>query len=141
MNKLLLLANEVSDNVPVPVFDKVTVCTLLVRPTVVGPKLSVVGAALAAGAVATPVPLSATVVVAWFALWLKLSVPEAAPAAVGAKLTLTLQLPLTATVPPVAQVTPVTLNAGLLVANEASVKAAVPVFDKLTVCAALVLPT
>ena len=138
----LLVANEVNVNAAVPGFDSVTVCAALLLPTLVDAKVSVLGAALAAGAVAAaPVPLRATEVVVGLALCVKVSVPLAAPEAVGTKLTLTVQLPAAATEPPFVQVTPVARNAVLLVASEDSVNAAVPVFDNVTVCDALVLPT
>jgi hypothetical protein len=64
-----------------------------------------------------------------------------APAVVGVKLTLTVQLPAAATVPPATQVPPLIVKSALPVDRVPSVNAALPVLLRVTVCAVLVLPT
>lgn len=141
LNTLLLLASAVSDSAAVPVFDSVTVCAALAPPTVVEAKLRLAADRLAAGAAAaTPVPLSETVELVGDALWVNVSVPVAAPAAVGLKVSRTVQFEPAATEPPAAQVPPVILKTVLLLVSAVNDSAAVPVFDSVTVEAALAPP-
>lgn len=67
-----------------PVLDNVTVCPVLLVPTVVDAKLSDVGLAESWYVCVSPVPDSATFVGEIGALVERLSVPEAVPAAAGA---------------------------------------------------------
>lgn len=103
--------------------------------------VSELGVIDASGAGVGALPLSATLLVAGLALWLKLSAPVVVPAAVGLNASVTVQLVPAATDAPAAQLPPVMAKALLLLLNDVNDSAAVPVFDRLTVCAALVAPT
>ena len=70
-----------------PVFVRVTLCVALVVPVLTLPKLSEVGEAESCYTCATPVPDKDTATDGVGELLTKVSVPEDAPTAVGAKLT------------------------------------------------------
>ena len=104
-------------------------------------KASVVGDAPITGFSATPVP--ARLVLLWppLALCVITRLALRAPAAAGVSARVTVQLPAPATEPPAAQVPPVMLNSVLAVVIVPTISAALPVFDRVTVCAVLAVPT
>ena len=75
------------ETLPLPVFVRVTLCVALVVPVLTLPKLSEVGEAESCNTCATPVPDKDTARDGVGELLTKVSVPEDAPTAVGAKLT------------------------------------------------------
>ena len=120
-----------------PGLDTVTVCAELVDPTATLPNDTLVGDAVSAVAPLTPVPVSAAVSGLLGALDATDRVPLAAPLAVGANFTLTVQEP------PAAMELPqvlVWLNGPLALTDDTDA-ATVPEFDTVTVCAELVEPT
>jgi len=123
--------------VAVPVFDSVTVCAALVVPTVWLAKVSEVGERLAVVVGAAPVPVRPTVCGLPEALSVTLELPVRVPDAVGVNVTLMLQFPPDASEPPQLSVSAKSPLATMLL----MVRVAVPVFDSVTVCAALVVPT
>jgi hypothetical protein len=88
-------------NTPVPPLERVTVCAVLVVPTLWLPKVSVVGEGVAAG-IPTPVPEIDTLCVdpvVLFALSVTVSVAVRVPVLVGLNVTEMVQLPAAATAP------------------------------------------
>jgi hypothetical protein len=131
-----LTEDTVKDDVPV--FRTVTDCAALVAPTVVEANVSDAGVTDPVTVAATAVPVSDTVLAVVLPVLAIDSVPVTVPAAVGAKATETVHLPAAAT----ALVQPfVTLNAALLEVTDETVIDVVPVFDTVTACVALVVPT
>lgn len=133
---------EVIDSADVPALVNIKTCATLLVPTVTVPNASVAGVRAACGAVGvTPVQLSAD------ATWgmgdgkFAASVAERTPVAVGVQVTLMVQLA------PIASVA----GHALVCANELGfvpkieillkVSAAVPVFESVSVCEELVVPT
>lgn len=90
---------------------------------------------------ATPVPDKPNVELAGVALWLTVSVAERAPAALGVKVKITVQLPAAAMLLVDVQVPPVATNSLLPVDMPDSASAAVPVLLTVTVCVAAAVPT
>jgi hypothetical protein len=78
-----------------PVFLSVTLCALLLVPSFCAGKVKEVGERVTTGAV--PVPVRLTVWAVGLALSVMVTTPVLVPAAVGLKVTLSVQLPLTAT--------------------------------------------
>jgi hypothetical protein len=126
-------------SVPVPVLDKVTACAALLVPNNWLLNVSEVGERLTAGA--TPVPVRLT---AWglpLALSVIVTAALRAPVAVGLNVTLMVQLAAAATLVP--QVL-VWLKSPLFVpvmAMLVMLSAAVPVFERVTACAVLLVLT
>ena len=121
-------------NVALPVLARVTVCDALVVPTACGvANVTLAGERLAMGAV-TPVPVSEIACGLVAALSTKVTDPTALPAVVGVKVTLMVQIP------PAARDEPQVLVCakGGVAVIEPRVRAAVPLFVTVTVCAALV---
>jgi hypothetical protein len=87
------VAREVKLRAAFPELVNVTICATLVAPTFVDAKVKLVGESAAVGAVAMPVPESATVWGAPVALSATLNVPVRVPAAEGVKVTEIAQLP------------------------------------------------
>jgi hypothetical protein len=136
-----LVVTAPSSSGALPLLASVAVCTVLLAPTSVVAKASDPGLAVATGAAGkAPVPASETTVVAGVALCEKVSVPLAAPVAVGRNDTPIAQLDPAATVPPALHVPAETTN-GPVTANEIGPSAALPLLARVTVCAALVEPT
>lgn len=132
----VLIADRFSDAVPVLV--TVTFRLPVAVPIVEVPKDSAVGATVAPGVVtttATPVPDKPTVALPPAALWLTVSVAERAPAALGVKVKLMVQLPFGAMLLLALHVPPLTANSALAVEIPESSIAAVPVLLTVTVCA------
>ncbi len=124
-----------------PVLVSVTVCAALVVPTVWLAKASEVAERLAVVAGAVPVPVRVTDCGLSEALSVMLRVPVRVPEAVGVKVTLMLQLAPAATELP--QVL-VCVKSPLFVPVTAMLvrlSEALPVFESVTDCAALVVPT
>ena len=90
---------------------------------------------------ATPVPESATLLVPPDALWAMLSVAERAPAAVGANVTLTVQVVATASVVVAVQVPPEIAKSPLPIVTADNCSGAPPVFERVTTFSGLVTPT
>src|ERR1700722_15924494 len=128
---------------PVPEFVSVAVWAVLVEPTLVLLKVSVVGANPAVGT-ATPVPVSGTVCVEPDALLaLSVTVIDAPrlPDAVGVNLTDTEQVPAGARVVP--QVLAVIAKSPAFTPVSAMLaicKVSVPGLERVTLCAALLVP-
>ena len=123
----------------VPVLDSVTVCAALVVFTSWFPKASAVGVTPATGT--APVPLSATFTVGFTgSLLLTVRFAARAPVAVGLNVTLMVQFAAPASVAGHALVW--AKSPGFAPARPmlVMVKAAVPVLDRVTICAALVVP-
>jgi hypothetical protein len=122
-----------------PVFVTVTVCAGLVVPTDSEGK---VGGADKLATAPSPVALRLTDCGLPGALSVKERLPEAAPAAVGVKVTATVQDPDAATGLAVEQVVPVGAMAnGPEMLMALMVRLALPMFVTVTVCAGLVIPT
>ena len=120
-----------------PVLVSVTVCAALVVPTVWLVKVSDVTERLAVVVGAVPVPVRLTVCGLPEALSVMLKVPVRVPDAVGVNVTLIVQLAPAATEPPHVSVSAKSALAAIL---PVIVRAALPVLDSVTVCAALVVP-
>ena len=121
-----------------PVFESVTVCAVLVVPTVWLVKVSEEAERLTTGAeAAAPVPVRLTDCGLPEALSVMLKVPVRIPEAVGVNVTLMVQLAPAATELPQVSVSAKSPLAEILVI----VKVAEPVLLSVTVCAALVVPT
>jgi hypothetical protein len=144
-NSALAVDMPESTNGAVPVLLTVTVCVgEAAVPTVADPKLKLVGLTWATGLVttATPVPDKLAVELAGVALWFTVSVAERAPAALGVKVTMTVQLPpLAARLLVAVQVPPVATNSVLPVEIPDNTKGAVPELLTVTVCVAAAMPT
>ena len=123
-----------------PLLLTVTVCAVEVV-AMVWVKLSVVGDTPITGLSATPVPESAVLLWAPLASCVTSRLALRAPAADGVKPMITVQLPAATTEPPAVQVPPLMVNSVLPVPSVPSVRVAVPVFDKVAVCAVLAVPT
>lgn len=130
-----LVAMLVMVSAAVPLLVSVTVCAAEVVPTFWPAKVRLAGESPAAGAM--PVPLKLAVCGLPAALSVTVNVPLRAPEAVGAKLTLIVQLPPTAKEEPQLFVWVKSPLVAILVMESA----AVPLLDKVTVCAALLVPT
>jgi hypothetical protein len=125
-----------------PPFDSVTVWAVPATPTVRLPNDSEVGDALAVGAgAAVPVPVKPTASVPPAALCVMFSVPDRAPAALGLKLTETVQLPPAVTDPPAEQVPPATTKSVEVMLMPDRLSAALPVLLTVTLWAVVVTPT
>ncbi len=120
-----------------PVLVSVTVCAALVVPTVWLAKVSEVTERLAVVVGAVPVPVRLTVCGLPEALSVMLKVPVRVPDAVGVNVTLMVQLAPAATEPPQVSVSAKSPLAAIL---PVIVRAALPLLDSVTVCAALVVP-
>lgn len=120
-----------------PVLLSVTVWAALVVPMAVELKVRLVGETLASGAL--PVPVRLTVCELGVALSVMLNVALKVPEAVGANVTLNVQLPPAATELLQLLVSP--KSPGLVPVNVMPImaKAALPVLLRVTVCAALVV--
>jgi hypothetical protein len=117
-----------------PVFESVIVCAALVVPTGCAPKFKLVGLRLATGA--PPVPASATVCGLPEAVSFRVTLPVMFPVTVGEKLTLMEQLA------PVANEEPqLSVSAKFALTDIANKSFWFPVFVKVTVCDALVVPS
>jgi|SRR5438876_150234 len=130
------------DNGPVPVFVRVTVFGALVVPTFTFPKLRLVGERLTAGAV--PVPVRLTVCGLPLALSVTVKLAAHVPEAVGVNVTLKVQLELAASVEGLSGQLFVWPKSPAFVPPRAMplmVNGAVPVFESVTVCGALVVLT
>jgi hypothetical protein len=123
-----------------PVLLTVTVCALDATFSV-WLKLNAVGDKAITGIKATPVPDKPALLLKPAALWVMVRLALREPAALGVKLTFTVQLPPAATEPPATHVPPLTVKSALAVDNVPRLSAALPVLFKVTVCAVLVLPT
>jgi len=140
--KPALAATALTVKAALPLLVTVTVCALLVVPFSWLPKEREVGDKETPGPVAAvPVPVTATVWGLPGASSVKVSEPVLAPAAVGVKITLIVQVAPTASEPP-------QLLAGVVVAAKSPPAAtlvtfsvAIPEFVSVTVCAALGVPT
>lgn len=97
-------AIELKLKAALPLLVRVTVCVAVVVPTVAEPKLSKVGDADTAGAVAVPDKLAATVVEGAVALCAMFSVALRVPAALGLNATCTVHELPAAMLPPAIQV-------------------------------------
>jgi hypothetical protein len=125
-------------SVVLPVFLRVTGCDTLVVPTPCPLNVRLGGETPATGAV--PVPVNLTVCVlppTPLLLSVMVRVPVRVPVAVGEKLTLIVQEPLTATLPPQVLVSP----KFAVVAMLEIVSAPLPVLLRVTGCDTLVVPT
>src|SRR6266478_3608718 len=118
-----------------PGFDSVTGCEALALPSPCAAKLSAAGVAFRT--LAPPVPVSDTVCGLPEALSVMVRVPVRVPVAVGVKVTLTVQLVLTARLVPQLLLCAKSPLAVML----ATLAAAVPVFDTVTGCDALLPPS
>ena len=118
-----------------PGFDRVTGCEPLALPSACAAKLSAAGVAFRT--FAPPVPVSDTVCGLPEALSVMVRVPVRVPVAVGVNVTLTVQLVLTARLVPQLLLCAKSPLAVML----AMFAAAVPVFDTVTGCDALLLPS
>jgi len=118
-----------------PGFDRVTGCEALILPSACAVKVRADGAAFRT--VAPPVPVSDTVCGLPDALSVMLKVPVRVPVAVGVNVTLTVQLVLAARLVPQLLLCAKSPLAVML----ATLAAAVPVFDTVTGCEALLLPS
>ena len=138
-----VMVSEVSVSAAVPVFFTVTTCAAVVTPTVVEANVKDVGDSVTAGAVAaTPVPLRLTDCGEPVALSAIDRAAVRVPAAAGLNSTDTVQLAPTASdVPQVVADFRNELALVPVMVSEVSVSAAVPVFFKVTTCAAVVTPT
>jgi hypothetical protein len=120
-----------------PVFVSVTVCAALVVPTFWLAKVSETGERLAVVVDGVAVPVRPTVCGLPGALSLTLKLPVRVPDAVGVNVTLMAQFP-----PAARELPQLSVSAkSPLVMMLVMVRVAVPVFDSVTVCAALVVPT
>ncbi len=119
----------------VPGFDRVTGCEALGLPSTCTAKLSAAGVAFRTAL--APVPVRETVCGLPAALSAMLNVPARVPVPVGVKVTLTVQLLLTARLVPQLLLCVKSPLAVML----ATLAAAVPVFDTVTGCDALLLPS
>lgn len=140
----LLTVVAPSNNGAVPLLVSETVCAVATLPTVAEANVNAALERVAAGAVTTtaaPVPVNATTLVAGDALWLIVTEPERAPAAVGMKLTLSVQFALGATLIPTEQVLLTTLNSAPVIHVAPSIRATVPVLVSVIVCGDAVAPT
>jgi hypothetical protein len=127
-----------------PVFFTVTVCAALVVVTSCPLKLiGVDGVSVTTGAEATPVPVKDNVCGLPVPLSARVNVAERAPAALGVKVMLIVQVPFGATGVVVVQVVPLaTTNSVLPVAGLAeNVRLMFPVFVTVTGSALLIVPT
>jgi hypothetical protein len=120
-----------------PVLVRITVCALLVVPTVWIEKIKPAGAKLTADPAATPVPAKVTVFGPSGTLSEILRLPLRVPAAVGVKTTLTVQFFPAATLVPQLLVCVKSPLAAIL----EIFSVALPLLVRITVCAALVVPT
>jgi hypothetical protein len=121
----------------VPVLVSVTVCAALVVPTVWLANVNEEAERLTVVVGAVPVPVRLTVCGLPEALSVMLKVPVRVPEAVGVKVMLMVQLAPAATELPQLSVSAKSPLGEILVI----VRAALPVLDSITVCAALVVPT
>jgi hypothetical protein len=122
----------------VPVLLRVRVCVGLLVPVITFPKARDVGVTLAIGAAVKPVPVSCTAEPVTVALLpVMVTVPVAAPAAVGEKRTLMVQVAATVRVPPQ---DPPARTKGAVTTTLMPVKVAVPVLLRVRVCEALLVP-
>jgi hypothetical protein len=118
-----------STNATVPELVSVTCWAAADTPTVVEANASDGAETVATGAATTtaaPVPESETVLLAGVALWLMVSDPVLPPAIVGVNLTVTAQLPPTATLSPAVHVDDAMAKSAPLIAVDAMTSAAVP---------------
>ena len=88
------------ESAAVPELVNVTVCAVLVEPSVSAANVKLVGESVTAGAGVVPVPLSETVCDEPLALSVTVSVPVRVPLAVGVKVTEMMQLAPPATLEP-----------------------------------------
>jgi hypothetical protein len=135
---------ELIVSAPLPELVRVTLCAELVVPTCCWPKLRLVGEKLTAGAVATPVPLSATVCGEAGALSVTETLAPRDPAALGVKVTEIEQLEPAASVEGLSGQVFVCAKSPAFVPVipiELIVRAPVPVLVRVTLCAELVVPT
>jgi len=122
----------------VPLLVNVTVCGALVVPTACDPNESEVGEKLAEAVGASPVPVRWTSCeVLLVALSVIVKVPVRVPAAVGVQVTLIVQLAPAFTLLPQLFVSPNSSEAAIFEIR----RVAAPVFVRVTVCGALVVPT
>ena len=135
--KLAEAAMLLIESAPVPVFVKVMVCAALVVPTVWLAKVRLVGDKLIVGVAATAVPLSDTACGLAAALSVNVIDPVSVPAAVGVKVTEIVQLAPAGRLDGQAVVSAKLPEAAMPLIE----RAPAPVFVKVTVCAALVVPT
>src|SRR3989442_6328363 len=115
-------------NVDVPLLVNVTTWATLVVPTGWLPKSKLVLDRLRAGPEGVPVPIKLITCGLPPALSVMMIAPARVPMALGAKLTLIVQLALAATLPPFAQVVPVAGMKSPLGTMLVMVSAALPVF-------------
>ncbi len=141
-----LSVSPVNTSVAVPLLVTVTDCVAPAVPTTCEPKarLLVLRASVGVGA-RLPVPLSATVVGEFAALWTMPRVALRAPAAAGVKVTGSVQELLAATLPPAPQLPPAARANSLallpVMLRLLSTSGAVPVLLSVSVRLGLVLPT
>ena len=131
-------------SVELPVFFTVTVCAALVVVTSCPLKLiGVDGVSVTTGAEATPVPVKDSVCGLPVPLSVRVSVAERAPAALGVKVMLIVQVPFGTTGVVVVQVVPLATANSVPPVDGASVKVRLmfPVFVTVTGSAVLVVPT
>jgi hypothetical protein len=129
----------VSVRLALPVLVRVTAWELLVLPTICAEKLSG-DDKLTSGCV--PVPLKLTVCGLLGALSVNERLPDAVPPAVGVNVIATVQVPDAATGVEVEQVLPeLAMAKGPVAPMAVSVRLALPVLVRVTVCELLVVPT
>jgi hypothetical protein len=134
-----VIENPAKLTATVPVLLTVTLCAALVVPTDCGANVKLLGATVTVPDTAAPVPLSVTVCGLAVALSVNVIAPVRAPLAVGVNVIWNVHgVPSTAMLGHCGSVAPAKSPDVTILVN---VTDTFPLFDTVTVCAALVVPT